>query len=206
MNEALARFQQYLKRRFGQSSTLKHYRSDLNIFIKFIGPKAPEAVSSADIDRFIQQQIAAGLNPTTINRRLSSIHSFFEYLASEKLEQDWPNPVISRRHHLKTGSHLPRDVSDEDVARLFAVIDNERDRAMFGLMVGAGLRVGEVSQMRLDGVEESLNQDQLVKVRSLRSGRRATSAMRRTPSSQATPNRGPKSPGWDASQRWAPTK
>jgi hypothetical protein len=33
MDPALARFEQCLKRRFGQSSTLKHYTRDLNIFI-----------------------------------------------------------------------------------------------------------------------------------------------------------------------------
>jgi integrase/recombinase XerD len=108
---------------------------------------------STDIDSFIEQQIAAGLNPTTINRRLSSIHTFFEYLASEKPEQNWPNPVVSRRHYLKTGSHLPRDVSDDDVARLCAVIDDERDRAMFGLMVGAGLRLSELLDLRLGDLD-----------------------------------------------------
>ena len=49
MKEAQARFEQYLKRRFGQSSTLKHYQSDLNIFIAIIGSnKAPEAVTPPD--------------------------------------------------------------------------------------------------------------------------------------------------------------
>ncbi len=33
MELALARFEQYLNRRFGQSSTPKHYLSDLRIFI-----------------------------------------------------------------------------------------------------------------------------------------------------------------------------
>src|SRR5688572_4796258 len=142
MQQACLRFEQYLKRRFGQSSTRKHYLSDLNIFITFIGDKAPDAVTSADIDRFVDQQIAAGLSPSTINRRLSCLHSFFECLAGEQPEQPWPNPVVNRRHHLKLGAHLPRDASDSDVARLFAVIQAERDQAMFDLMIGAGLRVG----------------------------------------------------------------
>ena len=118
-----------------------------------------------DIDTFVDNQIAAGLSPTTINRRLASLHTFFEYLASEKPERDWPNPVIRRRHKLKTGSHLPRDVPDDDVARLFAVISDERDRAMFGLMVGAGLRVGEVAALRLDNVEEPAEPGRLARLR-----------------------------------------
>ena len=138
MRAAQVRFEQYLKRRFGESSTLKHYHSDLQIFIDIVGEKEPEAVTAVDIDAFVDRQQVAELKASTINRRLATVHSFFEYLAGEKPEQYWPNPVISRRHRLKMGSHLPRDVPDAEVTRLFAVITSERDRAMFGLMVGAG--------------------------------------------------------------------
>lgn len=166
MKAALQRFEQYLKRRFGHSSTPIHYLNDLHIFIAALNHNTPpEAITAEDIDRFIEQQIAADRSPTTINRRLASLHTFFEYLASEKPEQVWPNPVISRRHTLKTGSRLPRDVSDSDVARLFAVITAERDLAMFGLMVGAGLRVGEVAALRLADVEAPTNSGQLAKLR-----------------------------------------
>src|SRR6185436_18977340 len=138
------------KRRFGHSSTPIHYISDLKIFIHTISNnKSPETVTPADVDAFVEQQIACGLSPTTINRRLATLHSFFEYLASERPEVDWPNPVINRRHHLKTGSHLPRDLTDSDIGRLFAVITDERDQAMVSLMVGAGLRVGEVAALCL---------------------------------------------------------
>lgn len=34
MKEAQARFEQYLKRRFGQSSTLKHYQNRLCVLAK----------------------------------------------------------------------------------------------------------------------------------------------------------------------------
>jgi hypothetical protein len=60
MDRALARFKRYLKRRFGQPITLKHYISDLNIFIDTVGHIAPEAVTAGDIDAFADQEIAAG--------------------------------------------------------------------------------------------------------------------------------------------------
>lgn len=53
MNQALARFERYIKRRIGQTSTLKHYISDLNIFIDTVDTKAPEAVTAEDIDTFL---------------------------------------------------------------------------------------------------------------------------------------------------------
>ena len=150
MQQASARFEQYFRRRFGHSSTAKHYLSDLKIFFRIIVDKAPEAVTAENVNVFVDRQIAAGLSPGTINHRLASLRTFFEFLAAERPEADWPNPVVRRRHSLKSGMHLPRDVPDGEVARLFAVIADLRDRAMFGLMVGAGLRVAEVADLGLD--------------------------------------------------------
>ena len=112
MKEAQDRFERYIKRRFGETTTLKHYRSDLNIFRTYIGDRQPEMIQATDIDGFIEHQQAAGRKPGTLNRRLSTLHSFFEYLASEKPALRWPNPVVWRRHQVKMGSTLPRDVSD----------------------------------------------------------------------------------------------
>ena len=164
MQQARHRFEQYLTRRFGQSTTPKCYLSDLSIFVRTLGDKAPQAVLAKDVDAFIDGQITAGLSPTTINRRLSSIRTFFEYLASESPVHDWPNPVVWQRHRLRTGSRLPRDASEDDVARLFTVIADERDRAMFGLMVGAGLRVGEVAALELASLEEPVMLRRLAKL------------------------------------------
>ena len=37
MNEAITKFRQYLQNRYPESSTTKHYMSDLSIFSKFAG-------------------------------------------------------------------------------------------------------------------------------------------------------------------------
>ena len=165
MDQARHRFDQYLNRRYGQSTTPKCYASDLDIFLRSVGDKEPAAVTAADVDVFIDGQLAAGLSPITINRRLVTIHTFFEYLASECPDLHWPNPVIWRRHKLKRGSRLPRDAPDDEVARLFAVITAERDQAMFGLMLGAGLRVAEVAALRLDSLEAHASAGGLTKLR-----------------------------------------
>jgi integrase/recombinase XerD len=165
LEEATGRFECYLQRRFGQSSTAKHYISDLKIFVETLGKQAPEAITAADVDTFVEQQIAAELSPTTINRRLAGLHTFFEYLASECPERSWPNPVVWRRHRLKMGDHLPRDVADMTVAWLFAVIESERGQAMFGLMVGAGLRVGEVATLHLDSLDMPVFENEMARLR-----------------------------------------
>lgn len=144
MNQAKQRFAAYLERRYGDRSTPKHYLSDLKMFVQTIGLKSPHEVTRQDIDQFIDAQKARGLKASTINRRLATLHTFFEYIASEDGADALPNPVHWQRHRVQKGQSLPRDVSDTDVDALFAVIDDVRDRAIFGLMAGAGLRVGEV--------------------------------------------------------------
>src|SRR3972149_4356052 len=143
--ERTAIFEQYLYRRYGDRSTPKHYLSDLRIFLEQVGEKPLRQVRAQDIDRFVDEEHSHSLAASTINRRLATLHTFFEYLAVQTPDESWPNPVNWRRHRVKEGHLLARDASDQDVERLFGVIDQPRDAAMFGLMVGAGLRVAEVA-------------------------------------------------------------
>ncbi len=165
-------FAQYLYRCYGDRSTPKHYLSDLSLFIRHVGNISPENVTAKDIDNFIDSQMERQLKPTTINRRIASLHTFFEYLASEEPDKIWPNPVNRRRHALKQGQSLPRDASEAEVEALFAAIDDARDRAMFGLMVGAGLRVGEVIALQCDHLEEPPAPDQMALLRVTGKGRK----------------------------------
>jgi site-specific recombinase XerD len=154
MVQARKHFGEYLRRRYGDRSTPKHYLNDIDLFMQHIGQRQPQKVTIADVDSFVDQQLARGLRPATINRRLSSIYTFFEYIASEEQEGKQVNPVKWQRHRIKEGEKLPRDASESDVARLFVVLEDARDQAMFGLMVGAGLRVGEVAALQCEALEE----------------------------------------------------
>jgi integrase/recombinase XerC len=147
MEQAIERFERYIKSRYPNSSTARHYVHDLGQFKRLIG-KPPRAVTREDVDRFVEEQLERGLAATTINRRLAAVHEFFEYLAGESQEIEWPNPVNWKRHKVKTGKPLPRDVSEPEIERLFAQIRHVRDQAMFRLMVDVGLRVEEVAGLR----------------------------------------------------------
>jgi integrase/recombinase XerD len=163
--EATAIFSRYLHRRYDGRSTAKHYLSDLAIFLRHLGDKALRQVTARDIDSFIDAQHGLAMAATTINRRLATLRTFFECLAAQVPDEVWPNPVHWRRHRVKQGYPLPRDASDQQVERLFGVIDQARDAAMFGLMVGAGLRVEEVAQLRLFDLNAPPAPDQLAQLR-----------------------------------------
>ena len=153
MKTAIEKFKQYLERRYPKRSTAKHYISDLRIFSCFAQDVSPKDITPKMIDDFVQEQSQQGKQGKTINRRLSSLSSFFAFLIDEAEDDRWSNPVRWKRHAVKEGRHLPRDVSDETVRRLFEVIDDDRDRAIFTLMVSAGLRVGEVVALKVNEIE-----------------------------------------------------
>jgi integrase/recombinase XerD len=146
MEQAIERFERYIKSRYPNSTTAKHYVHDLRQFKRLIS-KSPHTVTREDVGRFVDDQLERGLAATTVNRRLAALHEFFEYLAEENQEVEWPNPVNWRHHKVKPGKPLPRDVSEPEIERLFAQIKHPRDRAMFRLMLDVGLRVEEVAKL-----------------------------------------------------------
>ena len=89
--EAMTRFIQNIRLRYPNSTTAVHYQSDLEQFGQSIA-KAPRAA--------------------TVNRRLASLSSFFEFLAEEAGDDHWPNPVQWGLHRIAQGSHLPRDLPE----------------------------------------------------------------------------------------------
>jgi site-specific recombinase XerD len=164
MKTAIKKFKKYLKRRYPERSTAKHYLSDLKIFHQFVGDKEPREITVKMIEAFIQAQQAKGLQASTINRRLATLASFFDFLSLEAAADDWLNPVRWKQHRLKQGRHLPRDVKDETAESLLAIIDDRRDRAIFSLMLKGGLRVGEVVALDLAALEAP-RQDNLARLR-----------------------------------------
>ena len=146
MKQAIERFERYIKSRYPNSTTARHYVHDLRQFDQLIC-KSPRAVTRKDVDRFVDDQLERRLAATTVNRRLAALHEFFEYLAEENQEEEWPNPVNWKRHKVKPGKPLPRDASEPEIERLFAQITHPRDQAMFRLMLDVGLRVEEVATL-----------------------------------------------------------
>jgi len=117
LSQAIERFSQHLQRRYPTSTTVRHYENDLIHFSQVID-KRPDAVTRADITAFLTSQLAAGLKPATVNRRVAALRSFFNFLIIEAEAEDWSNPVVWELHGIKQGQHLPRDLS-EPVARAF---------------------------------------------------------------------------------------
>lgn len=164
--QAMWRFIQHIRQRYPSSSTATHYQNDLEQFGRVVD-KAPRAVTRADVSYFVTVELAEELSPATVNRRLASLSSFFEFMADEAGDDHWANPVVWRLHRVRQGRHLPRDLS-EAVARQFwqAVCRGPvRDQVIVALMLDVGLRVGEVTALRVQDFEAALQPSELCSLR-----------------------------------------
>lgn len=145
----LRQYTRYLQRRHYSPQTVMHYVSDLELFKSFTG-KSWGKMNKADVSAFIEKQLKQGLRAKSINRRLYVIKGFYEYL-QEDLQCEVGMPVRST-HFIRRGRPLPKTLSDNEIRRLFRVITDPRDRAIFALMLRCGLRVGEVASLEFEDV------------------------------------------------------
>jgi site-specific recombinase XerD len=146
-SQDIERFGQYLQRRAPGRRTAIDYVSDVRQFMSLCSKPWTE-VTMHDIDVFVDQQRQAELGAATIKRRVAGLKVFFDFLAEESGDLSWANPVRFKRHAGKQPKRLPRDLTNEQVEQLWAAITAPRDRAWFALMLRAGLRVGEVINLK----------------------------------------------------------
>lgn len=147
MYPELTQFKNWLKCQYPNSSAGVHYSSDLALFFSF-AKKPPSKIAAIDVDRYISSGLQLGYRPSTINRRLSALRTFYYFLS---VICDSPTVCpVQARHRLRKSYPLPRDVNDADIRTLFGQIESPRDKAMFLLMLDCGMRVGEVRHLSLD--------------------------------------------------------
>ena len=148
--DAVVNFRRWLKRRNCSPHTVRNYMNTLRHFVLWLAVPI-EAADSRTVAEFIDRLIGKRLHPKTINCYLDSVRSFYSYLINEE-QVKILNPV-KRGYLLRLPRPLPRHLRDEQVPRLFAVIKNKRDRAMFMLMLRCGLRVEEVAKLTLAALD-----------------------------------------------------
>ena len=146
------------------TNTSEAYERDLHLFASYCLDKQidlltinPESIVS--YQQFLRNR---GLSETSIQRFLSTIRSFFRYLAREKICAD---PTLELTTS-KIPRKLPKALTIEQITSLITATQSDSDvlalrhRALIELLYGTGARVSElvnldvsdVSQFNTDGV------------------------------------------------------
>lgn len=97
-----------------------------------------------------------GLSPSTTNRRIACLRSFFNYLV-EKVCIMGSNPMIGI-DSAKTRKRLPTFLTEEESVQLLNSIDGnnkERDYAIILLALVSGLRVSEIVSINIQDIRKT---------------------------------------------------
>ena len=135
--------------------TINSYKRDLSSFFSFLKEKKDswEEIQDHQVREFIASERRRGLNPRSLQRMLSSIRSFFNYLLDEEIIDTNPATDISSP---KSAQLLPKALDTDLVKRLLDFKpqgDLEiRDKAMFELLYSSGLRLSELCSLDLGGI------------------------------------------------------
>lgn len=159
MRELVAHFLDHIAYERGLSAnTRTAYEADLSAFLNYLAAVKNVTdfghVTRDHIAGFLSDQRGNQMSAATVARRLVAIRIFFAFLCAEGHLDRNVTEVMSSPHK---GRVLPRTLSEADVSRLLNSISGERaidvrDRCMVELLYACGLRVSEVTALRVTDV------------------------------------------------------
>jgi integrase/recombinase XerC len=159
----IERFEQELARASASIHTIDGYSRDLRQFLEFVSPPEMTPPAASEIDLLLVREWMAdlykhGLDVMSVRRKLAALRSFFRYLVREGVVAN--NPARLARTP-KAPKRLPEVPSAETVNTLLDGVASgkaerpfpARDRAIFELLYGCGMRVSELVGLNLEDID-----------------------------------------------------
>ena len=159
--KALQQFIEYLKfqKRYSQH-TIISYQTDLAAFFNFVEQTFGDTNLQDIKPTFIRTWLASlkdhGMESKTINRKISSLKSFFKYQLKEGLLQVSPMSTIISP---KMNKRLPQFVEKADINTLFSYVEfpdnwqGKTDRILLQLLYNTGIREAELVSLKESQVD-----------------------------------------------------
>lgn len=150
----------FLKRQYAQNSrsqaSIKALRTDLEQYQRWLEAKKLDYLQAdrllildylSDLRRLYPDQT---LKNSTMTRKLSTLKQFYKFLQMQGLVADSP---LGQIHGFKKTKKLPEYLFQEEVGQFLSGFDlsnasDRRDRVLFSLIYGCGLRVSEACALK----------------------------------------------------------
>jgi len=125
--------------------TRRDYIRHVRRFAAFLG-RSPDTATPDDVRRFQVHQSQSGATASTINSAVSALRFLFTVTLGRS--------DLSRRLMIaRAVRKLPEVLSVDEVARLLAAAPGLKYKAALGVAYGAGLRVSEVTHLKVDDID-----------------------------------------------------
>lgn len=127
--------------------TIKGYKHCFREFIRFYDAIKPTQITRPQIDQYIVYLITKHrISESYQNQYLSAIKFFYVNVA--KQEEKVENLLRPKRPE-----KLPHVLTEEEVVRLLKAVDNPKHKLIMMLIYSAGLRLGEVINLRISDLQ-----------------------------------------------------
>ena len=140
--------------------TVTSYRIDLDQFRKYLlfqyELDKPETATPVMLRSWIVSLMEEKLNPTSINRKMASLRSYYGFLRRRKYITKDPSGMLSS---MKMRRKLPAFVEEKAMESLFTSEDfaddfaGYRDRIIMELLYGTGMRLSELIDLEIKDLE-----------------------------------------------------
>jgi integrase/recombinase XerD len=153
--EWIDRFLQYLRIEKGVAeNTIQSYKHDLAMYCVHLDAVSVLQAKPSDVSGFLKFLYGKKLKPRSATRAFVAVRGLHKFLMIEQATTANPTVNIDQPRWWKP---LPNVLMLEEVDRLLAAPDNAtvrgmRDRAMLEVLYATGLRVSELIELRLDGI------------------------------------------------------
>jgi len=150
MEEHLAKFLEYLRREQSMAeNSILAYSRDIANFSRFLSEKnitAAKDLTNTEVIAYLLKLKNDGKSTATINRKLSSLRSYFQYMMSNGILSVNPaDNIKSPRIERKKIEYL----TINEVEQLLNQPDNStkgiRDKALLEILYASGMRVSEIA-------------------------------------------------------------
>jgi integrase/recombinase XerC len=158
VGKAVADFLRHLLERNASPHTIKAYSRDLSLFAAYAGSREWKQIDHIAVRGFLSQLYEKGLSKTSVARALAAVRSLYRWLAREGVIEQNPAKLVATP---KLPRKLPRVPTIEEMN---SVIDGqmpevaafpERDRLMFELLYGCGIRNSELTGINVGDIRLS---------------------------------------------------
>ncbi len=136
-------------------NSVSAYMSDLSAYVNYLearGIDGPEHITKDHVHNYLMTLRKKHVAASSVNRKLSALNKFHQFLLEEKLVND--NIILAIRRP-KRAKKLPAVLSVEEIEALLDAAQGDsplarRNVAMVELLYGSGLRIGELIALQID--------------------------------------------------------
>ncbi len=142
--------------------TVKAYQTDLNQFVRFLKEDLEltslEKTTHQEIRSWIFYLLEKGENTRSVNRKISTLKTFYKYLLRNKYVNINPMDKIIAP---KQSKRLPSFIDESDMETLLTVVeypetfDGARNKAIIETFYALGVRLSELINMQYKDIEFS---------------------------------------------------